>query len=111
MADEVDGSKSKRQLPVLVDNPAVAEVYADNIVSLAFSHGNAILTMGTARTSHTKELAESHCVVSSRLVIPVPVAIEMHEVLGRLLRELHKKGVVRKASGPAEKIEQQPAAN
>jgi hypothetical protein len=65
MTNRLDEAQIKKRPPILVDNPAVAEVFADNIVSLAFSYGNAVLTMGTARTDHSKEPSQTACVIQS----------------------------------------------
>jgi hypothetical protein len=85
------------QPPPLVDDPAVAEVFADNLAGLTINNGNVNLTLATVRADHTKTPSPNLRKVTSRLVIPLPVAVELHALLGQVLTELEAKGIIKRA--------------
>jgi hypothetical protein len=100
MTDTPSGRTSQPALP-LVDDPAVSETYGDSFVGLSLSHGNVNLTFATVRADYSREPVQNRRVVSSRLVVPAAVVIEMHRMLGQLLTDMEKKGVIQRVPAPA----------
>jgi hypothetical protein len=84
------------QAPPIVDDPSVPEVYTDNLAGLTINQGNVNLTFATVRADHTKAPPTNHRKITSRLVMPIAVAANLHEVLGQVLKDLEEKGFIQK---------------
>jgi len=82
------------QLGPLINDPAAAEVYADNLAGVSVTHGNLTVTLATIRVDHAKVPNATHRQVTGRIVLPLPVAAELHSLLGQLLGELEAKGMI-----------------
>jgi hypothetical protein len=95
MAAVSQGHEARKTMP-LMNNAAVSEVFTDDIVGLSFTDGNLNLTFATIRADHSQVPTRNQRVVSSRLVMPVTAAFELHQLLGRLLAEMESKGALRK---------------
>lgn len=89
MADIAEARQVRRELP-LVDS-AQPETYVDNFAGISLSQANLHLTFATSRADHTKQPPASQRVVSSRLVMPIAVAREVHQILGEVLRDVESK--------------------
>jgi hypothetical protein len=85
------------QLPILVDDASVKEVYADNFVGLNFNHGNVNLVFAATRGDHAKIPPSNHRQVVERLVLPASVAVELHAFLGQIIADMEAKGIIKKA--------------
>ena len=96
MAELAKVRQSNKDIP-LIENAAVAEVFTDSFAGLSLTHGNVHMTFATVRTDHGKQPPAAVRVVSSRLVMPLASAVEMHQLLGQLLAEMEKQGLVKRA--------------
>lgn len=81
----------------LTDDPSVTEIYADEFAGLSFNNGNANLTFSVTRADHTQNPAPQVRKVVSRLVLPAAVLVNMHAVLGQVIKEFETKGIIKKA--------------
>jgi hypothetical protein len=89
------------QQPPVVDDPSVTEVYTDNLAGLTINQGNVNLTFATVRADHSKIPPTNHRKITSRLVMPIAVAVNLHEILGQIIRDLEAKGLIQKGPSPA----------
>jgi hypothetical protein len=81
-------------LPPFVDNPDIPESFADGLAGVTFTNGNLKLTFTVVRADHSKEPATHHRTVTVRLVIPIPVALEVQNGLANVMKELEGIGVL-----------------
>jgi hypothetical protein len=84
------------QPPPIVDDPSVPEVFTDNLAGLTINQGNVNLTFATVRADHSKMPATNHRKITSRLVMPISVAVNLHEILGQVMRDLEEKGLIQR---------------
>jgi hypothetical protein len=88
------------QPPPIVDDPSVPEVFTDNLAGLTINQGNVNLTFATVRADHSKTPATNHRKITSRLVMPISVAVSLYEILGQVTRDLEEKGLIQKGPVP-----------
>jgi len=96
----VVGFPTQIQVPPLVDDPSVPEVFTDNLAGLTINQGNVNLTFATVRADHTKSPPTNHRKITSRLVMPISVAAGLHAVLGQVLQDLMAKGLIQQGPQP-----------
>ena len=91
-------SPHANQPPPLVEDPAIREIYADSLVGIVFNHGNINMTFAALRADHSKTPATNFRQVTSRLVLPVSTAGELHAYLSEIIKQLEAQGLVKTAS-------------
>jgi hypothetical protein len=81
------------QLPQFVDRPEVSETFADSVYSITSGAGVFALALTVTRSAQGQPPIFSR-VLSSRLVITLPAAIDLHQRMGLMLAELQKQGQI-----------------
>jgi hypothetical protein len=97
----VVGFPAQIQAPPLVDDPSVSEVFTDNVAGLTVVQGNVNITFATVRADHTKTPATNLRKITSRLVMPISAAVQLHEMLGQMFKDLEAKGIIQRTPIPA----------
>src|SRR6476620_9541778 len=78
----------------IIDNPSVAECYANKLIATSFDGGAVIITLGAARfvpehsSQNPKEGSHPPVHVTARLAITPAGAIELTNALNQLLKTL-----------------------
>jgi glycine cleavage system regulatory protein len=88
------------QVPPLVDDPTVAEKFADNLAGISFSNGNVNMTFATVRADHSKAPASNNRTVTARMVMPLPVAMQLRDTLNQMFGDLEAQGMIKVAPVP-----------
>lgn len=73
----------------LKDDANIPEQYADSFAGFIFANGVLHLTFATLRADHGKEPPTNYRQVTSRLVLPLSCASELHTHLSNLLTDLN----------------------
>lgn len=82
------------QKPKIIDNPSVAEVYANKMVAASFDGGAVVITLGAARfvpehsAKISKEGSPPPVHVTARLAISPAGAVELANALNAMLKTL-----------------------
>src|SRR5262245_30930518 len=90
--------------PRVVDNPNVAEVYANKLISASYDGGGVVVTLGTTRyipqlSDDAGKEAQQHFVhVTARLALSPSAVMEVINGLNNLLAQLTKAGAAARAS-------------
>ena len=84
--------------PPYIDNPNIAETYADSLQTVGIGNGVIMLTFGVTRTEDGKppKLTRS---TAARLVLTLPGAVELLQKLNAVLTALQQQAAA--ASAPA----------
>lgn len=90
------GFPAQIQGPPLIDDPSVPEVFTDNLAGLTVVQGNVNITFATVRADHTKLPPTNLRKITSRLVMPIAAAVQLHEMLGQMLKDLETKGLIQR---------------
>ena len=90
MVENTTGPGEARTEVVLIDS-GQAETYSDTFVGLSLAQGNLHITFATSRVDHSRNPPVSQRVISSRLVMPVSVARELHQVLGSMFSQMDQQ--------------------
>lgn len=80
----------------LVDDPAVREIYADELVGLSLNNGNVSMTFAVTRADHTKNPAPNFRRVTARVTVPVATLVNVENFLGPILKDMETKGIIKK---------------
>jgi hypothetical protein len=78
----------------LIDDPTVKDVFAEFCTGLNFVHGNLHMTFAAVTADHSAPQAASKRVVSALIVMPIIGAVELRDLLGRLIDTLAEQGVI-----------------
>jgi len=89
MTDTTETRPARREPPLM--DSAEWETYVDSFAGLSLTQTNLHLTFATSRADHTRQPPASFRVISSRLVMPIAIAREVHQVLGEVLRDLEQR--------------------
>jgi hypothetical protein len=103
---KVVGFPIQMQPPPVVDDPSVAEVYTDNLAGMTINQGNVNLTFATVRADHSQTPATNNRKITSRLVMPIAVAANLHELLGQVIKDLEAKGMIQRGAPLPSPIDQ-----
>ena len=80
---------SKTQGPKLkvIDTPGVAEVHADNIVSVIATQAGVVITLGATRAfpAFIEDSSEPFIAVNARIALTPPAVAALHQRLGNIL--------------------------
>ena len=98
MSENIQQPKPMNQPPPLVDGGQVKEVYTDSFVGGSLNYGNMSLVFATLRGDHAAVPPTNHRHVTSRLVMPMAAAVELHNSLGQILDQLEKQGMITRSS-------------
>ena len=98
----------KHERPRIIDNPAVAETYANKVIAAAFDGGSVVITLGASRlelessAKDKKGNSPPSLHVTARLALPPAAAVELSNALNAILKTLSQ--IKQKAMGakPAE---------
>lgn len=71
----------------LVDDPQAPEFYASNFSGIQVAHGNATITLESARMDHSTDGGGVNRVVVARIVLPVAAAQSLAQQLRALLNQ------------------------
>jgi len=72
----------------IADNPYAPDLYADEAIGFLLANNTMRITLASARFDHTKEKGDKNYVVTSRLVMPVSAAANLHKLLGTILESV-----------------------
>src|SRR5271170_1456766 len=83
-------------LPALsfLDDATVKDTFAEFCTGLNFTHGNLHMSFASVTADHSSHQASSKRVVSARVVMPIIGAIELRDLLTRLIDALTAQGVI-----------------
>ena len=77
-----------------VDDSQVKELFGDGCAGVTVTNGVLKLTFTTVHADHSKTPAEHSAVVSARLALPIPTAVDLHQTLGEIIDQLKKQGAI-----------------
>jgi hypothetical protein len=78
----------------LVDDSTVKDVFSEFCTGLNFVHGNLHMTFASVTADYTSPQAPSNRIVSARIVMPIIGAIELRDLLTKLIDTLTEQGVI-----------------
>jgi hypothetical protein len=82
---------AETQLPPFLDRPEVSESFADAIYSVTGAAGVISIALSALRSVEGNPPSFNR-VLSSRIVLTVPAALDLHQRLGAMLVTLQKQG-------------------
>jgi hypothetical protein len=94
----------------VIDNPAVAECYANRLIAASFDGGSVVITLGVSRFlpeadgKNSKEAAVQPVYVTARLAISPSGAVELTNALTTMLKtlsQMQQKAAAGKAEQPS----------
>ncbi|MEQ8226741.1 MAG: hypothetical protein RIA64_01545 [Rhodospirillales bacterium] len=88
MTNISDDGKGKAPPVSFLDNPHAPEVFADEAAGFFLHHGNVHITFASARVDHSTRPGPVNRVVMARMVMPVPAAQSMVNMLYDFLKEM-----------------------
>lgn len=94
---------AEAQKPKVVDNPSIAESYANKLVAASFDGATVVITLGTARfvpgqdAAPTEGQAAAPIHVTARLALSPSAAVELGNAIGAMLKTLSE--MKQKAAG------------
>ena len=103
----------KAQKIEVIDNPSVAEIYANKLIAASFDGGAVVITLGTTRfvpqknTEASKDGGPPPVHVTARLAVSPAGAVELANALGSMLRklsEIQKQAVPTEPAKPKSKL-------
>ena len=78
----------------LIDDVTVKNSFADSCAGVNFINGNVHITLASVITDHTRDPARSDRLVSARIVTPIVGAIELRDLLSRMIDALISQGII-----------------
>ena len=87
-----------QKLPPLVEDVTVKDAFADFCIGISLVGTNLHMTFGSVTADHTKPTAPSTRVVSARLVLALPGAVELKDLLTQIIDSAAKQGLIRAAA-------------
>ena len=78
----------------LVNHPSVKDAFAEFCTGLNFVHGNVHMTFASVTADHGSPQAPSKRIVSARIVMPIIGAMELRDLLTKLIDALTAQGVI-----------------
>ena len=91
---------AQHQLPPLIDDPAIKDVFADQCAGLSFVNGNVHLTLISLTSDHHSDPSPTRRVVSARLVMPVNAVVDLRDNLTSLIDLLRAQGAITTVAAP-----------
>ena len=90
MAQQPPAPTPAPTLPPFVDNPNIAETFADGLQFIGIGNGFLTLTFAVTRTEEGKPPKLTRA-TASRLVLTLPAAVELHQKVGAVLNALQQQ--------------------
>ena len=78
----------------LIDDVTLKDAVADFCTGLNFAHGNLHVTFASVTADHSVDDAPPRRIVSARIVMPIPGAIELRDLLTQVIDALTAQGVI-----------------
>src|SRR5580658_644998 len=90
------------QVP-LIDDKTVKNTYADGCVGINVTSGNVYVTFASVATDYGQNVdpAPQHRLVSARLVMPIPGAVALRDLLTQMIERLVADGALVQRTGAA----------
>jgi hypothetical protein len=89
-----------QQPPPLVEDATVKDAFADFCIGISLVGANLHMTFASLTADHTKPTAPPARVVSARLVMALPGAVELRDLLTQIIDSAAKQGLIRAEAAP-----------
>jgi hypothetical protein len=89
-----------QQPPPFVEDVTVKDAFSDFCIGISLVGTNLHMTFGSVTADHTKPTAPPTRVVCARLVLALPGAVELRDLLAQIIDSAAKQGLIRAAPVP-----------